>query len=445
MEATLTAYDDFDFTCLQHDVALANAVTQQDVLAADSQFYNENYKHGGLRQFSAIMVRNINPILSNKQPRLRGSATPAKPNTRRMVPVATAAMPRPTEQTYGGTQLSAPSSISSVFTSTPTRTRSMRDGIVVSGKEFISTVEGNGTSTFGLGKSALLSPAYFYGGVLGQLARSYTKYKWTKLIIHYIPKVSTATIGQIVLCSNENITFPGPVPESAAFLSKALVSGNGVMAPLWAPCRMQIPADGKARYIDAFTNVDINENIAVELLVYTQISVAAQVGYLWLEYECELLHNMLEPHSTSLPVSLGTGTRATLTTTSSTPTAAGIAAFTDGSSIASALPAGSVFRFVVDLQGSTMPTGTTAANWLSINVLTSGSSTTVTNALVGGSVYYLMLFSTTNLALYTSLEAAVAGTAQGQVVYRTTGSTSGVVLGDVTLVRLGVGILEDSQ
>lgn len=173
--------------------------------------------------------------------------------------------------------------------------------------------------------------------------------------------------------------------------------------------------------------------------------MAAQVGYLWLEYECELLHNMLEPHSTSLPVSLGTGTRATLTTTSSTPTAAGIAAFTDGSSIASALPAGSVFRFVVDLQGSTMPTGTTAANWLSINVLTSGSSTTVTNALVGGSVYYLMLFSTTNLALYTSLEAAVAGTAQGQVVYRTTGSTSGVVLGDVTLVRLGVGILEDSQ
>lgn len=429
---------------MQHDVALANAVTQQDVLDADAQFYADNIAHGGIRGISAIMVKRINPILSNKQPRLRGSATPTKPNTRRMVLSETSPVTRSSDKTYGGTQLSAPSSISSVFTSTPTRTRSIKDGIIVSGKEFISTVEGNGTSTFGLGKSAMLSPAYFYGGVLGQLARSYSKYKWTRLVVHYIPKVSTATIGQFVMCSNENVTFPGPQPESTAFLSRALVSGNGVMAPLWAPCKMQIPTDNKLRYIDAFTTTDINENVAVELLVYTQISVAAQVGYLWLEYECELVHNMLEPHSTSLPVSLGPGSRVTLTTTSTTPTAGVQAAFTDNLGIATGGAVGAVYRLVVDLQGSTMPTGVTAANWFNIQTSSLGTNSTTNNSVVGGAVYYITVLSTTLLCLYTSLESAT-GYGTGQALYRTTGSTAGIILGDITLVRLGATIIDDAQ
>ena len=75
-------------------------------------------------------------------------------------------------------------------------------GATIAGTDFIGTVEGQGVSTFGLSKSALLSPAYFSSAHIGSLCRSFERYKWRKLIVHYIPKVATSTGGQVILCSH---------------------------------------------------------------------------------------------------------------------------------------------------------------------------------------------------------------------------------------------------
>jgi len=437
-----------DHDAAYYDFRIGSTV---DLNAADAAFGACSRPTGPLGRVFAGAV-SLNRHFRSNSPSPAGDFEMSKPKLRG----SSAAKPQKTKTSttthkeLGGQQISAPNAISNVFTSIPTRTRSIKDGIQVSGREFIATVEGNGVSSFGLGKSALLSPSFFYGGVLGQLARSYAKYKWSKLVVHYIPKVSTTAIGQIVMCSNENVTFPGPVPEAAAFLSRALVSGNGVMAPLWAPCKMQIPTDNRFRYVDAFTNVDINENVLCELLVYTQISVSAQVGYLWLEYECELKHNMLEPHSTSLPILTGTGQRVSLIHNSAAPTSNNAVQLQDVASTLSAQPFGTVYRFVVDLAGSIAPTGTTFANMWKVAVqgqTVSGtfSSNYTANAVVGGAVYYLLVASTTNMYVFTSIEAAVAGAATGQIYTNATGTSTGGIVGDATIVRLGVGILEDIQ
>lgn len=349
----------------------------------------------------------------------------------------------------GGVQVSAPTSISSVLTAMPTKTRSIQNGVIVSGREFISTVEGNGVSTFGVGKSALLAPAYFYGGVLGQLARAYQFYKWTHLVVHYIPKVSTGTSGQVVICSQDNITEPFMCPEASTMLQRAMVSGNGVMTPAWMPAKMMIQTDNVKRYVDATTNIDINSNIFAELQVLTQVGTSQNLGYLWLEYIVELTHPMLQPHLTTLPYFTGPGQRYIFNdaTAINAPDAPVLLVDTTGSLVLQ--PNGTIFRAVLDIQGSTPGVGTTFANAWNVTTLRRTTNTTFASALsnmpiVGGMTFYLAACGP-SFTIHTSLESATGGLTSGEVVQRSASTAVGSWEFDIALVRSGVAILPTVQ
>jgi len=350
---------------------------------------------------------------------------------------------------YGTTQLSAPAAISSVLTSQPTRTKTTPRGIMVTGKEFVGSIEGQGVSTFGLGKSALISPAYFYGGILGNLARCYSKYVFRRIMIHYIPKVSTNLSGQVVICSSSNVTMPCLRPESTTFIQRALVSGNGVMGPIWAPLRMQIKTDSKPRYVNAFTNSDIDENVFCEVQVFTQVGTSQQAGFLWMEYECELIDNVLEPHSIELPIAQGPGSRVSLVANTSTPASGSPVALIDAAGTLSSAPIGTVYRFVLDLQGSVAPTGSTFANTWNITSMrqsstTAAAGTSSPDTLVGGMTVYVVSYNGT-LVVYTSLENAVTGVGSGQFLWGTSGTSTGAFVGDATLVRVSLATINDVQ
>lgn len=435
--------NELDECCMRHDAEYFDARMGQDIdlFEADGRFIECALQQGVTGNLMAGAV-----AISRK---LRGqSSSPAddltmKKNLRGANKMAKAAKPQQKSTSLGAIQLSAPAAISSVFTSTPTRTRNIPNGIVASGKEYLGAVEGNGVATFGLGKSVMISPAYFYGGVLGQLAKSFTKYRFTKLMVHYIPKVSTSTSGQIVLCSQENITMPALRGESTLFLQRALVSGNGVMCPVWTPCKMKIQTDNKYRNVDAFTAADINENIFCDVQCYSQVGVSGSTGHLWLEYECELKENRLEPHQNAVPVSTGPGARAVLSDKSASPTAGDPVVVTDNIGLATDWGNGSVLKAVIDIQGSTPATGTTTANaWkVATKAATTGAGVVTpvytTDVVVGGMTVYLVVSGATDLYVYTSLEAAIAGSASGQMYYATTGTTKATWTADVAMVRLG--------
>lgn len=350
----------------------------------------------------------------------------------------------------GGVQISAPNAISNVMTAIPTKTRSISDGIHVSGREFVGTVEGNGVSTFGVGKSALIAPAYFYNGILGQLSRAYQYYKWRKLIVHYIPKVSTTTSGQVIICSSDNIDEPFFQPESVSLLSRAVVAGNGVMTPPWCPVRMMIVTDNVRRFVDPGVNVDINANIFCELQVYSQVSSSSQVGYLWLEYDCELLCPMLQPHLSELPFTSGPGLRVALQDLAAVNV---IDSPLDLSEVSgtpvTSRPNGSIFRAVLDIQGSTAATGTTFANAWNVTQLyraTAGTiATSVTSiAMVGGLTLYLVV-KNNDILVYASIEQAVSGITTGEVTHRTATTAAGTYVFDVAMVREGTAIIPTTQ
>lgn len=443
--------NELDECCMYHDADYYDARMGQDtsLYEADGRFIECAMQQGVTGNLMAGAV-----AISRK---LRGKpSSPAddynmKKNLRTAKAVKATNQPKPKGTNIGAIQLSAPAAISSVFTSTPTKTRNIANGIVASGKEFIGQLEGNGVATFGLGKAAMISPAYFYGGVLGQLARSFSKYRFTKLIVHYIPKVSTSTGGQIVLCSQENITMPALRGETTSFLQRALVSGNGVMCPIWTPCKMKIQTDGKYRNIDAFTATDINENIFCDVQCYVQTSVSGSPGHLWLEYECELKENRLEPHSTILPVATGPGLRTTLQDKTASPTGSEPVVLSETTGLASDYANGTVFKAVFDIQGSTPATGTTTSNaWKVATKAVSASAGTITNSftgdvIVGGMTVYLVVNGATDLYAYTSLEAAIAGSASGQMFYNQTGTSKASWLVDVAVVRFGNELLNNVQ
>lgn len=448
------AIDAFDETCKTHDAVYA---TGGNLKRADRAFYEENIGRGVVRSVAALAVgaqgalrrgEVRTPIID--QPRaimtnLRGS-TPTPQNRNKNITHSNATA------SLGGVQMDAPAATSSVFTAKQTKTKSIRDGTHVSGQEFISPVECQGVATFGLGKSALLAPAYFYGGVLGQLSRAYQKYRWRKLVVHYIPKVSTGLAGQVVICSSLNINEPCLQPEASSFLARAMVSGNGVMAPLWAPVKMQIPIDNEWRNIDPTVSSDINDDVYAEVQVYTQAATAQQVGYLWLEYEIELVKPMLTPHSTSLPISSGPGTRIAMQNTSAINAVGAPVTLADVSSSGLfSVPGGSIYRFVLDVQGSNSGSGTSFSNaWstTTVSLTTAGGVQKDSSGynIVGGSTLYLTLIQSQQRAVvYTSLEAAISGLSNGQMIQNSPSTGLGTFVGDLTLVRIGVSTIGSVQ
>jgi len=443
------AVDEFDQVCKEHDAVYALGGNLEE---ADYDFFRKSAKLGKKAFLAALAVGSqavvrtgsaqynniaMTPKFRKNQPSPVAIPTPKSNRSNRSMQT-----PASSTTSLGGVQVSAPAAISSVMAARPTKTRNVKDGIFVSGREFISTVEAQGVSTFGIGKSALLAPAYFSGGILGQLSRAYQYYRWKRLIVHYVPKVATNTVGEIVLCSGDNINQPALQPEASNFLQRALVSGNGVMGPLWMPLTMEIYTDAIRRFLDPLVNVDINENIFCELQCYTNIGTTAQPGYLWLDYEVELTCPMLTPHTTTIPIASGPGQRAILTDTSTTNAIGNAVSLLETTTTGlNNLNSGAIYRCVFDIQGSSAPAGSSFGSmWgYDVNSIVSAptptfASTSTGFAVTGGFVFYLVVFSG-SFRVYATLEGAVGGSASTQIVYLQATTGSGAYFVDYALVR----------
>nr|WPR18244.1 MAG: capsid protein [Crogonang virus 49] len=444
------ASSEFDETCRQHDFTYAD---NGDRRSADLLFARENIGRGFVRTAAGLAVglqgvlRSVDKriptktelqeemVTNTQNKRLRGAGSSAPNNST-------------------GLSLkrgNAPVAMGSIIRQKPPKLTRQRDGASLIGTDFLDPVEGLGVSDFGIGKSALLSPAYFIGTFLGNLARSYEKYRWKRLRIHYVPKVSTATGGQIILTSSKSVSEPVLNPGSGTFLQRAMSQGNATMGPLWMENWIDIDCGEEWFLVDPATTTDPDDAVAEELQVFTQTTSAGQVGYLYAEYEVEFMNTMFTSHATSLPIYTGPGLRCTLTD------AAAVNAINDDIVLTDPLNAlglssvanGTIFRAVLDIAGSAAGTGATLANYANIitayrTSITVQSSVTTAMSLVGGMTLYLVVVGS-SLYPYTSLESAVNGNGTGELFVRTATTAIGTFVFDVALVRYGASILPTTQ
>ncbi len=457
--------DEFDESCRRHDRAYALGANLD---GADDKFIEENWNQSIKRSVAALAVStnrvsraidkyypDIFTDKMNASKRLRGAATP-KTNAKSATTLRSAsAQQNRAQQTLGrGLSMSRPTAPVAVGTSirasNPVVKRTT-EGARIQGSDFLATVEGQGVATFGLGKSALLSPAYFSSAILGNLARSFEKYRFRYLRVHYVPKVSTTTTGQIILCSQRSVSEPGLQPESGTFLPRAMSQGNACFSPLWVPAHIDIDCNMDWKLVDPSTTTDPDDCIHEELQAHVQVGSTAQVGYLIAEYDIEFKEPIYQPHSTRIPIYTGPGLRATLVDGLAVNAANDDWSLNEfgGTTNLTSMPNGTIFRAVFDIQGSTAPVGAAFATMLATGIkwaTTTTTSTTSTTAvpLIGGATLYMVVVGS-SLEIYNSIESAVAGVGSGQLFYRLATTATGTYNFDVALIRLGPTELSNVQ
>lgn len=448
--------DELDVTCQDHDGAYFDGA---DANIADRTFYEANVGGGFKRSFAAFLVKGqslVRPSANNKSnlvdmPRVRGAQVRPMPTT--MIPkrpskpktVASRPARQPSQAALRVTK--APVSIgTTVVAQRPLQTRTPR-GCRLVGREFMASVFESNNSNWQLAALCPLHPAYFVSSTIGNVARGFTKYRWNKLVVHFVTRQPTSVTGEIALAYSSNCFLPAENGASGAFLPRVMSRGNAVLGPLWTGHSIVIPTDKTYRLVDPLSSISYNENVLGEVQAYTLSSVSDTAGYFLFDYDIEFIDVMYQPHSISIPVSLGTGASYTLVDTSTTPTASN--AVQCSNAALSGFPTGAVYRLVLDLDQSTLAGGTNAGNAWEVNTAYSSSLTAITSVasnltMADGMQIYATVVNT-SLYLYTSYEAAVNGDSTGQLFYRTTGNAAGSYVCIGYLVRSAPAILAVTQ
>ncbi len=432
---TLEPIDEFDETCRVHD---AHYALGDDLVAADFSFFRENVGRGVLRTVagSAVGLQGLirwggwkaapNNFVLQSQEEVMKNANKAKTNLRGTAQAAPKA--QRVEKTI--TTSMVPAAVGTTMRASKPKVVRSGNTARITGRDFICSVDVHATTVFGLSITALLSPAYFSSAFLGNLCRSYESYKWNKLRIHYVPAVSTSTPGTIVLASAHSITQPALSGESSNFLPRVMTQGNATMGPLWEHNYIDIDCErGGRRLVDPTTSTDLDDNIHEELQVYFSAASLLTAGYLFAEYDCSFFEPVYQPHAATIPIPYGPGLRCFMSEAVNTAVIGDdwCLQFDSGITLSS-VPNGTLFRAVLDVSGSEVPTGTALNNLVSVATFSHTTTsafgvTTQPLPLVGGMVMYFSVDGA-QVKVHTTLESARIGNGSGQCVVRTAYTTS---------------------
>jgi len=453
---TVPPVDEFDATCMLHDTAYA---TGQDRSQADDLFYTQNMYHGIKRSMAALLVKgqdilrtpdylsNIpnlhNPSIStmqkqankksSKRRNLRGpnpiSLTSNKPqNTLTTVPAA-----------YGF----------SLRMREPKITRTNNTAIIT-GSDYAGTVFSSNSSLYEPAASVYLNPIYFNNAMLGNLSRTYEKFRFKKAVVQYVPSVPTSTQGQIIMTSTRSVKEPFIDASSTTFLSRALSQGNAVACPVWKEESIELNGSNDWHVVDALIDGDLDDSIQEEVQVYSTCEATLTTGILILHYEIEFKDPLMVYHATVIPSPVGNGTIVTMVNSAAVNNNTAAITLTSPSTTLSGLGNGAIFRMVFQRVRSTLPTG--VGSWSAYaRVLTQTAATLTTDTQVAtditsasGSVYY-GVWNGANMILYASYEGAAAGEQNDCVFHQTSTTAVGTYSFLIHAVKLGASLRVTTQ
>ncbi len=377
-----------------------------------STLYNKQIEMAGSK---TMRVRRRNKILAKieeSEPRITKSAVMEVANRQRsrlaraFAPVKIAA---------------APVSIGNTLTASKAETIGTPTGVRIMCREFLTTVKNPlSGSSYQISALAPLHPMYYKGTVMANTARGYAQYRFNKVTVHFVTRQTTSQAGEIVLAYSENVLEPCEDGNSSAFLPRVMTKGTAVLGPVWQNHSMTIQMDSQFRKVDAFGAADFNDNIAGEVQAYSQALTTDDLGYLIIDYDLEFKTTLFTPHSTSLPLP-GAGVYANGNVNSTTTIGGGVLLTTTVGYPSTTT--GVIYRLALDSDNSLFGNKTAATAFAVATEYAniSGVETTYNQnlSLTDGSVLY-GVFVNGILILYTSIEAALAGSGSGQVLYRAT-------------------------
>ncbi len=311
--------------------------------------------------------------------------------------------------------------------------------ILVRGRDFAFTPIGTGSvTTWTLCGGTPLTPAAFGDTAIRQYMQMYQKFKWRRVIAHYITSSPTSANGDVMFYHAKNRDSVFLNQTSSNLLPYVFSDDDTVIGPQWTNHSVDLTIRPVWKSTDYGMSSVLDDFSEGEVYLLSKTSTTDSPGYVLFDYEIEFAELQLSPRLLALPLpriqwsQLSLSGSAVATTANSTkfnPAVGGNNISGTSSVIPTGAADGDVYKVIIDATNSTISgqynDGGGATNWTYASFISfnTGSGNTVLPLIDGVTLYATYTGGT--FEFYPNVEAAVA--AGNYMVYsHTKGAASGV-------------------
>jgi hypothetical protein len=258
-----------------------------------------------------------------------------------------------------------------------------------------------------------LTPAAFSDSVLRSYMQMYQKFKWIKLIAHYITSSPTSANGDIMFYLSKNRDSVFLNQTSPQLLPFVMSDENTTIGPQWTNHSVELVLKEEWKSTDYGMHGDIEDYAAGDLFLLSKTTTTDSPGYVIFDYVVEFAQLQISPRLLSLPIpraqwsQLNIGRVTTAVTADTQLSAAVLGSNLSGGS--SVLPSGctngDIYKVIIDL------TNSVPASWINGGAVTTLHSTEAGGwagvAVADGMTCYA-LYNGAQFCFYSTVEAALA-------------------------------------
>lgn len=344
-------------------------------------------------------------------------------STRNVTPRSPPAPPGYYKKPEGGVTMgpissitTAPVAIGNSIRGSKTISIPTRNGVDAIGRDFMFTPIGSGSvTTWTMVGGSPLTPAAFSDSTLRQYMQMYQKFKWKRLVVHYITSSPTSSNGDVMFYYGKNRASVFLNQTSSQLLPFVMSDPNTVIGPQWTNHSAEVDITADWKTTDYGMTQDIEDDSTGELFLLSKTSTTDSPGYIVFDYEIEFKDMQITPRLLTLPIpriqysQVNIGLTAGVVTNLNTVFTVATGNNLSGSpSIApTGAVAGDIYKLILDI------TNSNPAGWVNITASTgfkhSNNGFYNNMVLVDGTTLY-SAYANSQWQLYTTLANAITGT-----------------------------------
>lgn len=326
----------------------------------------------------------------------------------------------------------APVAIGNSLRGTRPITTVISDGLRAVGRDFAFAAQATVAAANGwtLVGGMPLTPSVLPSSTLRNYVQMYSKFKINAMNVHYITSSPTSQAGDIMFYHERDRCGPMIDWTNNSFLPYVLSDPHTIIGPQWTNHTLSVIPTDDFNSTDYGENLDLNEDTAGSIFIFSKTSSASSPGYIILDYDITFKELCVNPRAGILPVARGQwwatcfGRTAAAVTNGTTTVQVSVQGNTIAGTAAASptgITVGDVYKVIFDVTNSTV-SGVNAAwtNVLTTNLLAYHTVSTSTGVTVDDGFTCYALWDGTYMNLYATIENAVN---DGQKFYFATTAT----------------------
>lgn len=306
----------------------------------------------------------------------------------------------------------APVAIGNSVRGSKTKVVTTAAGVTVSGRDFAYTPVGTGTiTTWTVSGGTPLTPAAFSDSSLRQYMQMYQRFRWRKLVAHYITSSPTSANGDVMFYHQKNRNSVFLSQTSSQLLPFVMSDSDTVIGPQWTNHSTDLTLQSNWKSTDYGMSSVVDDFAEGDLFLLSKTSTTDSPGYVIIDFVVEFRDLQISPRLLSLPLPRAQWAQCNVGLTAVAVTAdTGLNAVIKGNNLSgttSALPTGCVngdiYKVIFDVTNSVSGSWTNGTPANPLHSEEQGGYVAVT--IVDGTTCYAV-YNGSAFNFYSTVEAA---------------------------------------